>query len=132
MPDTLYLDASAAVKLVVEEMESSALADRVTDGFLISSELCRVELARALLRLGLGVGAIRLGRRVLDRFELLLLDAGILDRASEVGPPNLRTLDAVHLASALALDRELDAFVTYDRRLAEAADLVGLPVTSPA
>ncbi|MCI0632790.1 MAG: type II toxin-antitoxin system VapC family toxin [Actinobacteria bacterium] len=132
MPDTLYLDASAAVKLVVEESESSALADRVADSLLISSELCRVELARALLRLGLGPGATRLGRRVLDRFELLRADSGILDRASEVGPPNLRALDAIHLASALALDRELDAFVTYDRRLAEAADLAGLPAGAPA
>lgn len=132
MSDTLYLDASAAVKLVVEEPESAALTDRVVECDLISSELCRVELARALLRLGLPLDATRLGRRVMDRFELLRVDAGILDRAADVGPPHLPALDAIHLASALAMDRELDAFVTYDRRLAEAADLIGLPTTAPA
>ena len=129
---TLYLDASAAVKLVVEEPESAALADRVRDEVLVSSELCRLEVARALRRLGLGAGAARLGRRVMDRFDLLRVDARILDRAVEVGPPRLRSLDAIHVASALAFERQLEAFVTYDRRLANAADLVGLPLVSPA
>ncbi|HJS27229.1 MAG TPA: type II toxin-antitoxin system VapC family toxin [Actinomycetota bacterium] len=131
MPEPLYLDASAAVKLVVEESESWALAERLADRVIISSEVCRVELARALLRLGLGVGAVRLGRRVVDRLELLRLDARVLDRACEVGSPTLRGLDAIHLASALELDRDVDAFVTYDRRLAEAAEAEGLSVLSP-
>lgn len=132
MPDTLYLDASAALKLVVEEPESWALADRVAGHVLVSSDVCRVEVARALLRLGLGPGAAQLGRRVIDRIDLLGMDGGILDRACDVGPPKLRALDAIHVASALVLDRDLDAFVTYDRRLADAAGLVGLPTTAPA
>jgi uncharacterized protein len=131
MRQALYIDASAALKLVVEEPESWALADALARDQLISSEICRVELVRALLRLGLGQGAERLVRGVVDRIQLLRLDDQILDRASDVGSRDLRTLDAIHLASALALGRELDAVVTYDRRLAGAAEEAGLAVMSP-
>jgi len=131
MSEALYIDASAALKLVVEEPESSALADALAGDQLISSEICRVELARALLRLGLGQGAERLVRGVVERIELLRLDDQILDRAGELGPNDLRTLDAIHLASALAIGRELNAVVTYDRRLAGAAEDAGLAVLSP-
>jgi predicted nucleic acid-binding protein len=131
MSEALYIDASAALKLVVEEPESSALADALAGDQLISSEICRVELARALLRLGLGQGAERLVRGVVERIELLRLDDQILDRAGELGPNDLRTLDAIHLASALAIGRELNAVVTYDRWLAGAAEDAGLAVLSP-
>jgi uncharacterized protein len=131
MRQALYIDASAALKLLVEEPESWALADALARDQLISSEICRVELVRALLRLGLGQGAERLVRGVVDRIQLLRLDDQILDRASDVGSRDLRTLDAIHLASALALGRELDAVVTYDRRLAGAAEEAGLAVMSP-
>jgi hypothetical protein len=131
MPQALYIDASAALKLVVEEPESSALADALAGDQLISSEICRVELARAIRRLGLGQGADLLVRGVVERIELLRLDDQILDRASEVGPTDLRTLDAIHLASALAIGRELDAVVTYDRRLAAAAEGAGFAVLTP-
>jgi hypothetical protein len=131
MSEALYIDASAAMKLVVEEPESWALADALAGDQLISSEICRVELGRVLQRLGLGQGAERLVRGVVERIELLRLDDQILDRASEVGPNDLRTLDAIHLASALAIGRELDAVVTYDRRLAAAAEGAGFAVLSP-
>jgi predicted nucleic acid-binding protein len=131
MPQALYIDASAAMKLVVEEPESWALADALAGDQLISSEICRVELGRVLQRLGLGQGAERLVRGVVERIELLRLDDQILDRASEVGPTDLRSLDAIHLASALAIGRELDAVVTYDRRLAAAAEEAGFAVMSP-
>jgi uncharacterized protein len=131
MRQALYIDASAALKLLVEEPESWALADALARDQLISSEICRVELVRALLRLGLGQGAERLVRGVVERIQLLRLDDQILDRASDVGSRDLRTLDAIHLASALALGRELDAVVTYDRRLAGAAEEAGLAVMSP-
>lgn len=132
MPQTFYVDASAAVKLIVEEPESWALTDTLAGNQLISSEVCRVELSRALLRLGLGEGAQRLARTVVERIELLRLDEQILDRASDVGPSNLRALDSIHLASALALGRELDAVITYDSRLARAAENAGLVAMSPA
>lgn len=131
MPQVLYIDASAALKLVVEEPESWALADALAGDQLISSEICRVELGRALRRLGLGQGAERLVRGVVERIELLRLDDQILDRAGELGPNDLRTLDAIHLASALAIGRELDAVVTYDRRLAAAAEGAGFAVLTP-
>jgi predicted nucleic acid-binding protein len=60
------------------------------------------------------------------------LDADIAARASGLHPPRLRSLDAVHLASALTLEPELDAFVTYDDRQAAAARGAGLVVESPA
>lgn len=131
MPQALYIDASAALKLVVEEPESWALADALAGDQLISSEICRVELGRVLRRLGLGQGAERLVRGVVERIELLRLDDQILDRAGELGPNDLRTLDAIHLASALAIGRELDAVVTYDRRLAAAAEGAGFAVLTP-
>jgi uncharacterized protein len=60
------------------------------------------------------------------------LSAGIADAAAKLEPPSLRTLDAVHLASALSLGDDLGAFVAYDRRLAEAAEAAGIEVLAPA
>jgi hypothetical protein len=91
-----------------------------------------VELPRAVRRRGLATGAIGLAVRVLEGVELLAIDEEVLSRASVLGPPVMRSLDAIHLASALTLGRELDAVVTYDRRLASAAEQVGLRVEFPA
>jgi predicted nucleic acid-binding protein len=132
MPKALYVDASAAVKLVIEEPESWALTEALAGNQLISSEVCRVELSRALLRLGLGERARRLAGKVVERIELLRLDEQILDRASDVGPSDLRAFDSIHLASALALGRELDGVITYDRRLSRAAETAGLVAMSPS
>jgi hypothetical protein len=127
-----YVDASALRKLVIAEPESWSLAGELRGSDLVTSELCRVELARSLLRAAIGPGAQALAARALEPVELLQMDGVVLDRACEVGPPGLRALDAIHLASALTLGRELDAVVTYDRRLASAAEQVGLRVESPA
>jgi hypothetical protein len=132
MAGAAYLDSSALLKLVVEEPGSWALSEYVARRDRCSSDLSRVELPRAVRRRGLGSGAIGLAARVLDSVELVRLDDDILSRASELGPPALRTLDAIHLASALSFGRELDALVTYDRRLAEAAEHAGLTVSAPA
>ena len=70
--------------------------------------------------------------RVLDEVEIIELDPAIARVAASLSPRLLRTLDAIHLATALALGPELDAFVTYDDRLAEAARTLGLPVVRPA
>ena len=131
MSGIAYLDASALVKLVVEEPESWALGDLIRDRPTASSDVARVELPRTVRRLGLEDVARKRTADVLGRVTLLKLDRAILARAAEVPPVALRSLDAIHLASALSVG-ELDAFVTYDRRLAEAADLVGLPTTAPA
>ena len=70
--------------------------------------------------------------RILSEFEVIGLSDQIAQRAADTQPPSLRALDAIHLASALALGPELDAFVTYDDRLADAARALGLPVVRPA
>ena len=130
-PGVLYLDASALVKLVVEEVETAALLtylaarpDRVT------SFVARVEVARALGRVGV-VQQDRLDA-VIEALTLVGLRDDIVVRAGRVGPPALRTLDAIHLATALELGADLGAFVTYDGRLAEAAALHGVEVIAPA
>lgn len=132
MPIAAYLDSSALLKLVVEEPESWALSDYVGDSRSLSSDLSLVELPRAVRRLGLGSRPLSLAAKVLDGLELLRLDDEILARAGDVSSPALRSLDAIHLASALSLGRELDALVTYDRRLASAAADAGLRVESPS
>lgn len=131
MRSLVYVDASALVKVVVAEAESSAVrAYFASRPRQVSSVLLRVELGRAVARRPVvDIGVIALA---LDQISLLDLDAAVIARASTIGPPELRTLDAIHLASALELGPELEALVTYDARLAAAARAAGLSVVSPA
>ena len=69
---------------------------------------------------------------ILARPFLIELDAATAAHAARLGPPTVRSLDAIHLASALTVGADLHAFATYDARLAEAARLVGLPVVQPS
>lgn len=69
---------------------------------------------------------------VLAAISLLAVDERVLDGAAAVGPPSLRTLDAIHIATALMLEDELDTLVTYDRRMQEAAEALGMVVVAPA
>jgi predicted nucleic acid-binding protein len=125
-----YLDASALVKLVVSEAESAAMfrwfveADRVA-----CSRIGVVETLRASYRRDHD-GSHR--DAVLAEIEVIELDAAIATVAATVAPPLPRSLDAIHLATALALVPDLEAFVTYDDRLAGAARTLGLPVVRPA
>jgi uncharacterized protein len=129
--EVLYLDSSAIVKLVVAERESTALR-----GFLsrypahVTSGLARAEVIRAARRHDPAAAsrAVEALRRllVLDVTSELLESAGMLD------PPALRTLDAIHLVSALTLVPDLTAVVTYDTTMAKAASAAGLPVRAPA
>ncbi len=127
----VYLDSSAIVKLVVSEPESSALrrylaghADRVSSG------LARVEVIRALRRTRDSHTQLHRAASVLERIALVAVDEPLLNDAAALEPRQLRSLDAVHLATALSLDG-LDAVVTYDRRLHAAAAGAGLEVVSP-
>lgn len=126
-----YVDTSAFVKLVLDEPESLALRDWVAarDGQLVGSDLVRVEALRATR--SHSIKALTEARAQLGALVLLRLSPALCARASELDPGILRTLDALHLASALALEGDLDAVVTYDIRLADAAALHGLPVVSP-
>jgi uncharacterized protein len=124
-----YLDASALVKLVIEEDESQALSGQLNHRSSIASAVVRTELFRAVARRD----PLRRADSVelLSRVELIEVTSPLLDEAARLGPPTLRSLDAIHLASALAVRDALDAFVSYDARLLEAASALGLPVASP-
>ena len=90
------------------------------------------ELPRALARAGFGVAARRRARSVLERLDLLDVDGRILKAAATLEPSDLRTLDAIHLASALAVREDLEVVVTYDRRMRAAAERMHLDVAAPA
>ncbi len=118
----VYLDSSAIVKLVVREPESHALFDWLAGRpERLSSVIARVEVLRALRRSERGGAARRRARDVLDRIALMPIDRPILDVASELEPSELRSLDAIHLATALSLGADLAGLVTYDERLTAAA-----------
>ena len=125
----LYLDTSAAVKLLIDEKESFALRAYLSDHDWASSALVRTELVRALLRVDPSVVPRALD--LLAQGNLLVIDTPVLDTAARLSPPSLRSLDAIHLASALELRDELTAFVAYDDRLLAAASALGIPVASP-
>jgi hypothetical protein len=129
----IYLDSAAVVKLVHAESQSRALrdwlADRAETGW-ISSVLVEVESFRALARHA--PEAMPRLQRVLDVLELVGLDPGIRVRAQAVRPVTARSLDAIHLGTALHTVDRLTSFVTYDTRLSDAAAAAGLPVDVPS
>lgn len=125
-----YLDSSALVKLVVHERESEALAQFLAGHqYTASSELALVEVVRAVLNQG--ADAIARADATLAAIDLLRLNVPILKVAARLDPPVLRSLDAIHLAAALELGAELEALVTYDGRMANAARQLGIAVVMP-
>jgi len=126
-----YLDTSALAKLILVEPGSWGLGDLARDRPVVSSDLARVELPRAIRRFEVGGRAAQLTDGLLRRIVLLKLDRATLTRAAEIEGAGLRSLDAIHLASAMSVP-ELEVFVTYDRRLASAAEEAGLRVEAPA
>lgn len=131
--ELLYLDSSAIVKLVAREPETTSLVDRLKDGpDVVSSALARVEVLRAVRRARSSAAEVRRARTVLESIALLRIDDIVLDRATVIGAPALRSLDAIHLASALSLGDALTGIVTYDRQLATEAEKVGIEVLMPS
>ena len=129
----IYLDSAAVVKLVHAEAETEALRawlDERIDLPWTSSALVEVEAFRALARHAPDA-ATRL-HAVLDLVGLVELDPGIRILAQTVQPATVRSLDAVHLATAMSLGTALTAFVTYDKRLADAVDAAGIAVAMPS
>jgi predicted nucleic acid-binding protein len=125
-----YLDTSALTKLVVAEAESTALRAWLrTDREPVSCDLARTELLRAVRRSA--PDRLLQARAVLDSLTLIEVTTSIFEQASRLDPTALRSLDAIHLAAAFDLGDDLDSMVTYDDRLAEAANLNGIPVTAP-
>lgn len=128
-----YLDASAIVKLATGEPESRALRAWLADRSpLVTSRISTVEVARAVGRTAAVARGLAAVREAFATLAVAELDAVLADRAADLEPPILRSLDAIHLATALMLADELPAFVTYDARLADAARAAGLEVVAPA
>ena len=128
----LYLDSSAVVKLVVAEPETPSLLEFLAGWpHRVSSALARVEVVRAVKRIGAGPAVRRRATRVLARIALVRIDDAVLAAAARVLPPELRTLDAIHVATARSLDG-VAGIVTYDARLGRAAARARFKVWSPA
>jgi len=126
-----YLDSSAIIKLVVAEPQTPALRRYLARRPpLVSSALAKTEVSRALLPLG--ETAIRRGNDTLSRLDLVRINDRVLADAGTLLPLELRSLDAIHLATARLFGQTLARLITYDRRLAEAARTLGLTVTAPA
>ena len=126
----IYLDSSAIVKLAVRERESLALRRYLRRRQpLVSSALARTEVLRALLPAG--DEAVARGRSVLQRLDLVRVNDRILNAAGVLRPPELRSLDAIHLATAQELGDELSSMVTYDVRMTAAAKQLGYKIAQP-
>jgi predicted nucleic acid-binding protein len=130
----LYLDSSALVKLVRRESESVALRHflgRFPDDGRATSSLARVEVVRSVAFAGRR--ALSQANRLLGRLIYIDLDRAVLDDAATLLPATpLRSLDAIHIASARVLGTDLRAIVTYDQRMRDAATALGLAVEAPA
>lgn len=129
----IYLDSSALVKLALTEPESASLVRWLAERSgqpLVSSALHRAEVPRAVWRAE--PGALPRSYRVLKRIARVALTADVLDNSATLPPQALGAAHAIHLAAALALKRDLTAFVAYDERLLAAATDAGLPVASPS
>ena len=131
-----YLDASALVKLLREEPESTALRSFLGDGDLVSSELCLVEVPRAIRRAAAQEPRpptdvlLERASELFEALALLPLDRELLSAAGAITEPALRSLDAIHVIAAIAVS-PLDAFVSYDERQSAAARLAGLRTLAP-
>ena len=129
----IYLDSAAVVKLAHAEPESAALrrwlGERAETEW-ISSVLTEIESFRALARYA--PEAVSRLPAVLDLIDLIDLNPPIRVLAQAVRPVTVRSLDAIHLGTALHARRALTSFVTYDKRLLDAARATGLPADSPA
>ncbi|MBP2321146.1 putative nucleic acid-binding protein [Kibdelosporangium banguiense] len=128
----LYIDTSAALKLLAEETHSQAFAayyDNNASSSWVSSTLLRIEVMRAVTHVM--PHAIPDARDLLLAFDYINMDDDIVDAAMNEPDRGLRSLDAIHLATARVLGQELDGLVTYDDRLAKAATDAGFAVISP-
>ena len=129
----IYFDTSALVKLVFDETESAALAEWLTvraDVPKVSSDLSTIELLRTCRRVD--EEAVEGANLLLGGIDFLPMDRAIVEKAATLVPTELRSLDAIHLASALSVKANLTALVAYDVRLCSAAAEAGIEVVSPA
>lgn len=128
---TVYVETSAAAKLLVEEPESGALSEYLDDlaaddVALVSAMLLETELRRLAVRLGLSQVAVS---DLLDRFDLIELDRSLYTEAGLLPGPHLRSLDALHTAVAVRIGA--DSMIAYDVRQSDSARSVGMRVIAP-
>ena len=125
-----YLDTSAFLKLIVAEPQTEALRAWVAEHRSIwSSQLLATEAMRAATRLGVDPAVVA---EALDAVSLVLPAPATFKVAGRLAPAGLRTLDALHLATALEIGDDLEGVVTYDQRMTEGADAASMPVVAPA
>lgn len=126
-----YIDTSALVKLVVREPETDSLRDWLaeTPRDPVTCDLARTELLRAVRRVAPDL--LVQARMVLDLVTITDVTTAVFEAAGRLDPAILRTLDAIHVAAALDLGDDLEGMVTYDERLAQAAEQNGIRVTAP-
>jgi uncharacterized protein len=128
----IYLDTSAFIKLVKHEAESTAMSEylrKSTEQVLASSQLLAVEARRSILR-----GAPKQLPRVdlmLDRVVQIAISGAVIEAASQLPDPMLRSLDAIHLATALLIREDIDVLLSYDERLVAAATAHGIQTAGP-
>lgn len=131
MDRVVYLDSSAIVKLIIPEVGSEALRAWLADRPLrATSAIARTEVLRAVRPEG--SVAITAARAIFLAVDQVSIGESILEAAVLLPPTTLRTLDAIHLATAVSIGEDLAAVVTYDRRMIEGATSLGLPTASPA
>lgn len=129
----LYLDSSALIKLVIEEGESAALRQWLearSGATWFTSALAEVEVLRAVCRTR--PSTVDAAYAVLDLVVQIEMDESLRRVAAKLPPVGLRSLDAIHLATALLLRDEVEAFLVYDRKLSAACTRAGLTVAAPA
>lgn len=130
----IYLDSCALVKLVSPAPETAALERYLrerADQRHVASALVRTEVRRALRRIEAPARMLTTADKLLAAVITISIRDELLDAAGRLAEPGLRSLDAIHLATAQSLGAALTAFVTYDRRLLSAADRAGLPTVTP-
>ena len=133
MSRIVYADTSALAKLLADEEETPALTAWIAgieDLVIVSSDLVRTELMRAIRRIH--PAAAPSVKALLSTLLLVPISTDICDSAARLEPPTLRSLDAIHLATALVAGEDLEAMLTYDDRLAEASLRYGLKVVAPS
>jgi predicted nucleic acid-binding protein len=131
----IYIDTSALTKLLIAEPETPGLrawlGEQSGQGeYAATSALGRVELMRVVARYGES-GLAERARFLLDGLDIIPLTEPVIALAETIGPPTLRSLDAIHLAAATRIKQDLTVFVTYDHRLLDGCRQIGLATATP-